>query len=121
MTGPVEIRGLATLRKRLQAASLPKRLKQTLRDQAEALAGEASANAPGRLGASVEVSDESQGSKIAYAIGTADKAARFVEFGTTRRLPSPWLLPVLHARLPGIKHNIRKLLAVALKLPPSAV
>jgi hypothetical protein len=46
----VEIRGLAALRKRLEAAAAPPAFKQTLRDEAEAFAQAARNAAPGDLG-----------------------------------------------------------------------
>jgi hypothetical protein len=38
-----------------------------------------------------------------------------LEFGTSRMRASPWLVPVLHARLTGINHAVRKVIAAALK------
>ena len=40
-----------------------------------------------------------------------------LEFGTRRSRASPWLVPALHARLPGINHAVRKVIAAALKAP----
>ena len=117
----VEIRGLAALRKRLAAAAAPQAFKATLRDEAEALAEEARRDAPGELGRTVEVRDLSQGMRLAYAIGTPDPLGRFLEFGTARRPATPWLWPVFRARLPGIKHSLRKVAAAASKMPASGV
>lgn len=72
----------------------------------------------GELGRSVEVvRDVSRGTMHAYAIGTPDPAGRYLEFGTARRPASPWLWPAFRARLPGIKHRLRKLAAAASKTP----
>ncbi len=113
----VEIRGLAALRKRLETAAAPQAFKQILRDEAEALAEEARSAAPGDLGRTVEVRDTSQGTKLAYAVGTPDPAGRFAEFGTVRRPASPWLWPIFRARLPSIKRRLRKVAAAASKTP----
>jgi hypothetical protein len=81
----VEIRGLAALRKRLEAAAVRQAFKLTLRDEAEALARAARNAAPGDLGRTVEVRDLSHGMKLAYGAGTPDPAGRFLEFGTALR------------------------------------
>jgi hypothetical protein len=45
------------------------------------------------------------------AVGTDDPAGFFLEFGTSRSRASPWLVPALRARLPGINHAVRKVIA----------
>ena len=116
----VEIRGLEALRRRLAAAAVPQAVKGTLQAEAEAIAEEARARAPGELGGTVEIIDQSRGMKPAYAIGTAQPAGRFIEFGTSRRPATPWLWPVFRARSPGVKHKLRKVLAATLKMPRAA-
>ena len=111
----VEVRGLETLHARLAAASQPEGVKTTLRQEADALAEEARREAPGELGGTVEVIDQSRGTKIAYAIGTAHRAGRFLEFGTVRRPATPWLWPAFRARSPGIKHKLRNIIRAAFK------
>jgi hypothetical protein len=78
----VSVRGLAVLRRKLEARSLPRALKGTARHEAEEIAREAARAAPGGLGRTVEVKDASHGNIVAYAVGTADPAGRFVEHGT---------------------------------------
>jgi ribosomal protein S6 len=48
-----------------------------LREEAEAIAEAARQNAPGRLGGTVEVVEQSGGTRLAYAIGTRHRAGRF--------------------------------------------
>ncbi len=74
-------RGLAPAARRRFGAARPSR--RRLRDEAEAIAEEARARAPGELGGTVEIIDQSRGMKPAYAIGTAQPAGRFIEFGTS--------------------------------------
>ena len=114
----VEIRGLAALRRRLGAAAAPQAIKQTLRGEAEALADEARRAAPGDLGRTVEVRDMSQGTRLAYAVGTPDKTGRLPEQGTVQRPVSPWLWPLFRDRLPQVKHNLGRVVAAALKMQP---
>ena len=116
----VEIRGLEALRRRLEAAAVPQAVKGTLQAEADALAEEARREAPGELGATVEVIDQSRGTRHAYAVGTAHRAGRFLEFGTVRRPATPWLWPVFRARSSGVKHKLRKVVAAALKMPRAA-
>ena len=63
--------------------------------------------APGRLGETVEMIDESRGESTVFAVGTAHRAGRFLEYGTVRRPAAPWLWPVFRARLPGVKRSLR--------------
>jgi hypothetical protein len=70
----VEIRGLAVLRKRLEAAAAPQAFRQTLRREADSLAQEVRSAAPGELGRTDEVGDLSHEMKISYGIGTPDPA-----------------------------------------------
>jgi hypothetical protein len=62
-----------------------------LRREAETIAEGARESAPGQLGVTVEILDQSRGTKPAYAIGTAHRAGRFLEFGTVQRRATPWL------------------------------
>ena len=105
----VEIRGLSAWRNRLEAAAAPAPFKAALRGEAEAIAAEAKRGAPGELGRSIEVRDMGRGTEPAYAIGTLDPLGRILEFGTLRRPASPWLWPVLWARLPAIKDRLRRI------------
>lgn len=111
----VKITGLEALQRRLAAASAPQPIKAALQTEAEAIAEDARRGAPGDLGQTVEVIDESRGTSFAYAIGTARPAARHVEFGTARRPATPWLWPVFRARSAGVKPKLRKLVAAAFK------
>lgn len=113
----VTIRGLEGLRRRLDARAVPKRLKRNLRREADALANEAARSAPAHLGPTVEVRDVSRGEKIAFAVGTPERAARFIENGMVRRRAAPWLLPIFRARLPRIKQSLRNTLAGSFKSP----
>jgi HK97 gp10 family phage protein len=113
----VEIRGVETLRRRLAAAAAPQPVKAALRGEAEAIAEEARRGAPGELGATVEILDQSRETKLAYAVGTAHRAARFIEHGTLRRPATPWLWPAFQARKRGINHRLRKVVATAFKNP----
>jgi hypothetical protein len=63
----------------------------------------------------VQPVDDSRGLKLGYAVGTADPAGRFIEFGTTRRPAEPWLWPAFRACLPGVKHELRKLISSAFR------
>jgi HK97 gp10 family phage protein len=117
----VEVKGLEALRERLAATALPQAIKEALRAEAEAIAEEARREAPGELGQTVEVVDQSRGAEPAYAMGTAHPAGRFLEFGTVRRPATPWLWPVFRARSLGVKHKLRKVVAAALKIRRRAV
>ncbi|MGA7456554.1 MAG: HK97 gp10 family phage protein [Methyloceanibacter sp.] len=109
----VTVKGLEALQRRLAAASAPEAVKATLREEAEAIAAEARARAPGKLANTIEIVDESRGLKPAYAVGTSDPAGRFIEFGTARRPATPWLWPAFRARSPGVKHRLAPAQAVA--------
>ena len=120
MSPPVEIRGLDRLRKRFAALGAMKGLQPALRAEAEAVAAEAKARAdrarPGQQSGAVDqIMELEAGDQPAYAVGTDDPAGFFLEFGTRRSRASPWLVPALHARLPGINHAVRKVIAAALK------
>lgn len=54
-------------------------------------------------------------------VGTAYPAGRAAEFGTLKRPATPWLWPILRARLPAIKYRLRKLALAPLKIPPAGV
>ena len=82
-----------------------------LREEAEAIAEAARQNAPGRLGGTVEVVEQSRGTRLAYAIGTRHRAGRFLEYGTVKMAARPWLWPVFHGRSPGVKHKLGRLIA----------
>ena len=56
-----------------------------------AIAEDARRRAPGELGQTVEVIDDSRAMRPAYATGTAHPAARHLEFGTVHRPATPWL------------------------------
>ncbi len=109
------IKGLEILRRRLVAAAAPQPLQAALRVEADAIAEEARQVAPGQLGQTVEVIDQSRGTRLAYAVGTRHRAGRYLEFGTSRRPATPWLWPIFRARSPGVKHNLRRLVAAAFK------
>jgi hypothetical protein len=111
----IEIKGLDALRKRLEAAADPRRFKETLRAETEAMAAEARRQAPAELAQSIEVRDVSRGTTPAYTVGTSHPLGRILEFGTLRRPASRWLWPVFRARLPAIKDNLRKLASAASK------
>jgi hypothetical protein len=117
----VSVQGLAVLRRKLEARSLPRALKGTARHEAEEIAREAARAAPGALGRTVEVKDASHGNIVAYAVGTADPAGRFVEHGTVRQPAAPWLWPVFRARLPRIKQSLRDTLRASFTGPRSEV
>ena len=118
MRDVVEITGLEALRQRFAALAAAKDLGPTLRAEAEAVAAEARAtlaasSAGAALARSIEVVEIGQGDRLGYAAGTAAPAGHFLEFGTSRMRASPWLGPVLNARLPAIKQAIRNVLAMA--------
>ena len=115
----VSIRGLARLRRRLGARDLSRETKEALRREAEAIAQEAARGAPGRLGQTVEVRDTSQGSRIAFEVGTSHRAGWFIEHGTVHRAAMPWLWPVLRARLPRVKQHLRNTVVATFKRPRS--
>jgi len=117
----VDVRGLAALRRKLEARSLPQALMDTARKEAEAIARDAARAAPGALGQTVEAKDVSHGDTIAFAVGTANPAGRFVEYGTVRQPAAPWLWPVFRARLPRIKQSLRDSLVASFKRPRSEV
>jgi HK97 gp10 family phage protein len=114
MSGIV-VKGLDALQRRLAAAASPQPLKAALLAEAEAIAADARNAAPGELGQTVDVIDDSHETRLAYAIGTPDPAGRFLEFGTVQRPATPWLWPVFRARSPDVKHRLRKLIAAAFK------
>jgi HK97 gp10 family phage protein len=111
----VEVRGVEALQARLEAAGAPEPVATLLRAEAEAIAEAARREAPGRLGGTVEVLDRSGESSPAYAIGSAHRAARFLEYGTIKMAARPWLWPAFNGRSPTIKHKLRRLIAGAFK------
>ena len=111
--------GLENLRTRFaRLAALPS-LKPALRDEAEAVARLARANlstrGTGELARSIDVAEMKTENLDGFRVGTDDPAGFFVEFGTFKRARNPWLSPVLHGRLPRLKHNLRRLLKNAMK------
>jgi hypothetical protein len=111
----VKVNGIDSLRRRFAAAAAPEPIKAALRTEADAIAAEARRGAPGVLGDTVEVIDDSRGTRPAYIIGSSHPAARLLEYGTVRRPATPWLWPVFRARSSGVKHKLRKLPATAFK------
>jgi len=106
----VTIKGLDALKRRLKAPGLDHAVADTLRLQAETIAAGAAREAPGRLGETVEMIEERHGDRSAFAVGTARRAGRYLEYGTVHRPATPWLWPVLAARLPRIKQDLRNTL-----------
>ncbi len=111
----VEIKGLGALRQRLEAMAEPRRFKDALRAEAEAIADEARRQVPTELAQSIEVRDVSRGTTPAYTVGTSNPLGRILEFGTLRRSPTPWLWPLFQDRLPAVKDSLRKVLSAASK------
>jgi hypothetical protein len=111
----VEVRGLAALQARLAAAGAPEPVAKTLREEAEAIADGARRDAPGGLGATIEVIERNRGAKPEYAVGSAHRAARFLEHGTVKMAARPWLWPALWARSPGVKHKLRQAIRTAFR------
>jgi HK97 gp10 family phage protein len=117
---PVEIRGLEGLRQRLAALGTVQDLRPALREQADTVAFAAKATLterdPGsRLAQSIGVKALGSEDQPAYAIGSNDPAAFFVEFGTAKRRATPFLTPAFHQSLPRINQGIRKVIEAALK------
>ncbi len=120
MRPAVKLTGLDHLRKRLAALRKPAGLEAALRAEAEAVAARARAalhddGADGRLAASVQIRDESQGDSFRYRVGTTRPEGWHREFGTARRGAAPWLGPALAAGLPAVNQALRKVLQGALK------
>lgn len=109
------IKGLEALRRRFAAAGASAPVKGALRAEAETIAEAARREAPGQLGGTVEVIDQSRGTRSAYAIGTAHPAGTWLEYGTVRRPATPWLWPAFRARSPAVKHHLRRLIGAALQ------
>jgi hypothetical protein len=91
-----------------------------LRAEAESVAAAARENLKGGgrtgdLAASVEVTGVRGGVTPPLLSGLENPTGFYLEFGTARMRAMPWLVPVLHARLPGINHAVRKVIAAALK------
>lgn len=125
MRPAVEMRGLEGLRKRFAALGALNDLRPALRAEAEAVAEEAKARLSERdpnsgLGQSIKIIALGTADQPAYAVGTDDPAGFFLEFGTSRRRASPWLVPALHSRLPAINQAVRKVIAAALKAAAKA-
>ena len=109
------VRGLAALQDRFAGGLDERAVKEALRKEAEALAAEARAEAPVGLAQSIEVRDESRGTRIAYAIGTPDPAGPALEFGTVRKAASPWLLPVFGAQRSVVNDVLRNAVQAAFR------
>jgi hypothetical protein len=109
----VKVTGLDALRRKFASAASAEPVKAALLAEAQALAAEARARAPGALGEWIGILDESRGDWPAVAVGTRDPAGRDIEQGTTRRPPTPWLGPIFWARSLRVKHRLAKLLARA--------
>lgn len=112
----VTIKGLAALQARLEAQALSQAFAEAVRREAESLAETARAEAPGMLGETVEIRDESRKERPAYAVGTSHPAARNLEFGTQRRPATPWLMPLFWARSHAVKDRLRKIVTAALRV-----
>ena len=110
----IAVKGLDALQRRLRMRGLEEDIYMCLSLEAATIAEEATATAPGRLGETIEIMDESAGPRAAFAIGTAHRAGRFVEFGTRNMRPQPFLWPVSRARLPRIKHALTESLRARL-------
>jgi hypothetical protein len=65
--------------------SAPQKFEEAVRQEAETLAAEARGRAPGALGQSVEIRDESCGTRPAYAKGTPHPAGRHIELNWAPR------------------------------------
>ena len=117
----VTIKGLEALKRRFQARGLARAVTHALRQEADTIAADAARAAPGRLGETVEVIDESRGDRLSVAVGTAHRAGRFLEHGTVRQPATPWLWPAFSARLPRIKQGLRKSLRASFETSRSTV
>jgi hypothetical protein len=106
-------KGLDAWQRRLASAGRTDVVKAALQGEAEFLAAEARAAAPGALASAIGIADESHGTKLAFRIGTADPLGRVLEFGTLRRPAAPWLLPALRGRVRRIKATLQKASTVA--------
>ena len=102
----VTLKGLDALKRRFEVRGISRAVADHFAREAHAIARGAAENAPGRLGETVEVIEESGGDRPAFAIGTAHGAGRFLEHGTVRRAATPWLWPVFRARLPHVKQGL---------------
>jgi len=117
---PIEIRGIEALSKRFAALGAMDGIAPALRAEAESVAAAArerlkEGGRTGDLAGTVEVTAVRDRADPAFAVGTGEAAGFYLEFGTARMRAMPWLVPVLHARLPGINHAVRKVIAAALK------
>src|SRR5262249_39055384 len=100
----IEIKGVDALRQRLQAIADPRRFKETLKGEAEAIAEDARREVPAELAQSIEVRYVRLGNKSSLNGGHIQPPlGSILEFGTLRRPASPWLWPIFRARLPAIK------------------
>lgn len=106
---------------RLEAAGAPEPVMVLLKREAEAIADDARRAAPGQFGATVEVVEQSRETRLAYRTGSAHRAARFLEYGTTKMGARPWLWSAFFARSPSVKHSLGRLIATAFKARRGAV
>ncbi len=125
MRPPLEIRGLEGLSKRFATLGAMDGLTPALRAEAEAVARDArerlkEGGQREDLAASVEVTAVGVGARASFAVGTGAPAGFYLEFGTARMRAMPWLVPILHARLPGINRVVRKVITAALKAQAKA-
>jgi hypothetical protein len=72
------------------------------------------------LDTSAQAEGERAGARPSFAVGTGAPAGFYLEFGTARMRAMPWLVPILHARLPGINRVVRKVITAALKAQAKA-
>ncbi len=107
------VKGLSDLQRRLAGNGASAAVKAALRREAEALAAAAREAAPADLASSIQIADESRGTRVAFRIGTEDSRGRVAEFGTLRRPAAPFLLPAFRGRLRRIKDVLRKAMAMA--------
>lgn len=114
MTKLATLNGLEKWQRRLTHAA-PKNLQPALRSEAAAIAEEAKERAPGGIAAEIEIIDDSRGEAVRYGIGTRHSGGRHVEYGTTKQLARPWLIPALHARLPHVKKRIGKIVSTSFR------
>lgn len=111
----VAVQGLDRLKRRFEARGLGPAVHGTLRGEGERVAADAARAAPGRLGGTVEVIDESRGDKQLFRVGTPHRAGRYLEYGTVARAATPWLWPAFRAGLPRIKQRLGQSLRAVLR------
>jgi len=114
----IEISGLESLQRRLAALAAMPGLAPALSEEAGAIAEAARAtlasHGNGDLARSVEIEESGQGDRPGFAIGTREPAGRYLEFGTRRMRPQPWLGAALFGRSRALNHKVRKVIREAL-------